>query len=623
MDTDRNLLFAVLALQADLLDRDQFVQACTLWTARKDTPIADLLVAQGWLTPAGRGVVEQLIEFKLKKHGGDARASLAAATGAEARGALASLADADVAQSLAALPGVRGHRNGEAAAAEDFSTMPPADSAGRNLLYEEIGRGGMGRVLRGRDPELRRDLAVKVLREEYRDDATVGRRFVEEAQIGGQLQHPGIVPVYELGRFPDRRPYFTMKLVKGRTLAELLRERPNAEHDRPRILTIFEQVCQTLAYAHSKGVIHRDLKPSNVMVGPFGEVQVMDWGLAKVLEARKDADPEATTAGSLIRTVRSGSTAEEDGRTGVVGTPAFMPPEQARGEVEAVDERADVFGLGAILCVILTGRPPYTAADRQELMRQAAAGDVAEAFARLDGCGADAELVALCKWCLAPAREQRPREAGEVAARMAAYQARVQERLRQAELERAAAEARAEEAKATAAAERKARRRTVGLALAVLLLLTTGGGGTWLFQHQRLVHEQEVARQRQATEDGVSRLMSDAQRLSDQAWNASGKNIPDFYEQARDAAAKADDLARNGDASEAVKEQAADLARSLEAKAEAAKRDHELSRALLEVRGPRGGADVSDEREGIHEPGGRAECRGAVSVRVPGVGPDL
>src|SRR5262249_28495092 len=157
------------------------------------------------------------------------------------------------------------------------------DSAGRNILYEEIGRGGIGRVLRGRDPELRRDLAVKVLRDEYRDDANVQRRFVEEAQVGGQLQHPGVVPVYELGRFPDRRPYFTMKLVRGRPLAELLKERPDVSHDQARFVAIFEAVCQAVAYAHSKGVIHRDLKPSNVMVGAFGEVQVMDWGLAKVL----------------------------------------------------------------------------------------------------------------------------------------------------------------------------------------------------------------------------------------------------------------------------------------------------------------------------------------------------
>jgi hypothetical protein len=195
MDTDRNLLFAVLALQAGLIDRDRFVQVCALWATRKDIAIADLLIEQGWLTPEDRSDVGRLLDRKLKKHGGDVRASLAAVTGAEARGALASIADPDVERTLAALPASWVPGNGRAAAAEDFSTVPPDGSAGRNILYEEIGRGGIGRVLRGRDPDLRRDLAVKVLRDEYRGDANVQRRFVEEAQVGGQLQHPGVVPV--------------------------------------------------------------------------------------------------------------------------------------------------------------------------------------------------------------------------------------------------------------------------------------------------------------------------------------------------------------------------------------------------------------------------------------------
>src|SRR3989475_9002305 len=124
-----------------------------------------------------------------------------------------------------------------------------------------------------------------------------------------------------------------MRLVNGQTLADLLEERQDPQNDLPRFLTIFELICQTLAYAHGKGVIHRDLKPANAMVGAFGEVQVMDWGLAKVLgRDGPGANPEATTAGTVVRTVRSDSTAEPDGRTGVVGTPAYMAPEQARGE---------------------------------------------------------------------------------------------------------------------------------------------------------------------------------------------------------------------------------------------------------------------------------------------------
>ena len=177
-----------------------------------------------------------------------------------------------------------------------MAEMPatPEGSWGRYQLQGEIARGGMGAVIKGRDVDLGRDLAIKVLLESHRGNPEVVRRFVEEAQIGGQLQHPGIVPVYELGTFPDRRPYFAMKLVKGgpwRALAGRANATESRPHeDLPRFLSIFEQVCQTMAYAHARGVIHRDLKPSNMMVGSFGEVQVMDWGLAKVLPRGGVAD---------------------------------------------------------------------------------------------------------------------------------------------------------------------------------------------------------------------------------------------------------------------------------------------------------------------------------------------
>src|SRR5262249_6974738 len=220
---------------------------------------------------------------------------------------------------------------------------------------------------------------------------------------GGQLQHPGIVPIYELGAFSDRRPYFAMKLVKGRTLSSLLAERPAAAHDLPRYLSIFEAVCQTVAYAHARGVIHRDLKPSNVMVGGFGEVQVMDWGLAKVLGAGGVVDEERTArrAGieAGVQTGRSGSDADASRAGSVLGTPAYMAPEQARGEVDWLDERSDVFSLGAVLCEILTGLPPYVGRSSGEVLRRAARADLEDAFARLDECGAEPELLALARRC--------------------------------------------------------------------------------------------------------------------------------------------------------------------------------------------------------------------------------
>jgi eukaryotic-like serine/threonine-protein kinase len=302
---------------------------------------------------------------------------------------------------------------------------PPPAHAGRCELLGEIGRGGMGAVLAGRDPALNRSLAVKVLRADRAGDAGMERRFLEEAQICGQLQHPGVVPVYDVDRLEDGRPFFTMKLVKGRTLADLLAERKGPADDLPRFLAVFEQVCQTLAYAHSRGILHRDLKPANVMVGEFGEVQVMDWGLAKVLtgERRVESAPAAKPQ-STIYTVR---TADPDGRSQegtVLGTPAYMAPEQARGEVDDLDARCDVFGLGAVLCEVLTGKPPFEGPTPEQTRRRAAAGDLREAFARLDGCGADAELVRLAKACLDPNPERRLADATAVAAAVTAHRSR-------------------------------------------------------------------------------------------------------------------------------------------------------------------------------------------------------
>jgi serine/threonine-protein kinase len=243
--------------------------------------------------------------------------------------------------------------------------MPPPDalseatrsSAGRYQLLREIGRGGMGIVLEADDRELGRRLAVKVLLEQHQDDETLVRRFLDEARICGRLEHPGIVPIHELGRLADQRPFFTMRLIQGQTLAALLQARRHPTDDLPRFLTIFEQVCQTMAYAHSHGIIHRDLKPANIMVGSFGEVQVMDWGLAKVLNPAGAALPPDAITDQAGKPNLPGDSATSLAGT-VMGTPGYMAPEQARGDTAHIDARCVVFGLGAILCVILTGKPP-------------------------------------------------------------------------------------------------------------------------------------------------------------------------------------------------------------------------------------------------------------------------
>ena len=382
-------------------------------------------------------------------------------------------------QSLQAAPATA-----ETAAPPDTSDAvapaPPITAAQRYTLLVEIAHGGMGVIWRATDTALGREVAVKVLQDKYKPDSAAARRFATEARITAQLQHPAIPPVHDCGQLPDGRPFLAMKLIKGRTLEQLLRQRSDPSGERGRFLAVFEQVCQGVAYAHAHNVIHRDLKPGNVMVGGFGEVQVMDWGLAKVLTeavvpAQTDTEPGETVGATLIRgSDTDGSDASYTQAGSILGTLAYMPPEQAAGEISKIVQRSDVFGLGAILAVILTGKPPYVGPDTEAVRVMAIRGDLAACLARLDGCGAEPELVSLCKRCLAFAPAERPRDAGAVAEEIARLRTAAEERARAAERERAAAEARVAE-------QRRKRRWQLAAAATVVLALLAGLGGLAAF----------------------------------------------------------------------------------------------------------------------------------------------
>jgi tetratricopeptide (TPR) repeat protein len=396
---------------------------------------------------------------------------------------------------------------------------PSLTEAHRYVLGDELARGGMGVVYRATDTALDREVAVKVLQEKFGPGSGAARRFADEARITGQLQHPAIPPVHDLGTLPDGRPFLAMKLIKGQTLDVLLKARTSPGEERGRFVAVFEQVCQALACAHDHGVIHRDLKPANVMVGNYGEVQVMDWGLAKVLGPRPATmtDPDATRAGTEIQSLRD-SDGEFTQAGSILGTPAFMPPEQAIGAVDQVDARSDVFGLGGILCVILTGRPPFEG-DSAESIRQAAAkGKVAEAFASLDACGAESELIALCKRCLAAEKEDRPADAGEVAGKVAGLRTAAEERARRAELERAAAEARS--------AERRKRRRLAVAAAVVLAAAVVGGLSAVLLVQRRA--NADLAEKSQELADKNTEL-ADKQAKVEQRFELAQKAIAKLH----------------------------------------------------------------------------------------------
>jgi PAS domain S-box-containing protein len=364
MNTDRNLLFGVLALQTELIDATQFIEACLLWTTRKEESLADLLLGRGWIELADSAHVEYLVERKLQRHGGNVHASLAAIPD-DIKHSLAALGDDDIQRSLAG-----GLLPSEPPSVATIDYVPRR--AERYCRLRLHATGGIGRVWLAHDSDLGRIVALKELRPERADQAALQARFLQEAQITGQLEHPGIIPVYELSRAPGEQLFYTMRCVKGRTLREAAR----AYHARrlagqldtlelPALLSAFVTVCNTVAYAHARGVIHRDLTGLNVMLGDFGEVVVLDWGLAKLVGRR---DAEAETLPVLVEGAGADSGYTIHGQA--LGTPSYMAPEQAAGHLDLIDRRTDVYGLGAILYEILTGHPPFVASDTDAVLRK-------------------------------------------------------------------------------------------------------------------------------------------------------------------------------------------------------------------------------------------------------------
>jgi serine/threonine protein kinase/formylglycine-generating enzyme required for sulfatase activity len=447
---DGGLLFGRMALHTGFIDQETLDNAINQQRTDKAKSLADILVQCGSISEEDRRAIDHLCQRHVARHGDDPQQSLDSLTMGRT-------------VSYRQPPGT------------DTVTYSQKSADGKQSegtfgdyeLVREIGRGGMGRVLAAHDRTLDREVALKVLQPGANAD-----RFMRESKITARLPHPGIPPVYALGTLADGSPFLAMKLIFGQTLAAELKTA-----DRPRLLQVFTQVCQAVGFAHSRRIIHRDLKPANIMVGAFGEVQVMGWGLAKDLTSqdmpsasRSSEVPSVPIVGTEPNRTTdhhaSGESTDDRTQAGtVMGTPSYMAPEQARGE--ATDARADVFALGGILCAILTGQPPFTGRFSLEVIQRAAAANLAEALARLDGCGADAELVSLCRHCLSPNPVDRPADGQAVADGLTAYLNGMQERLQAAERERAVSLAKATE-------ERKRRRVVAALSAVVVIILVVG-----------------------------------------------------------------------------------------------------------------------------------------------------
>ncbi len=379
-----NLLFGILALQNDFVSRNQLVAATAVWIGNKDRTLESVLVEQGALDNDERQLIAALVRKHLANHQGDPQQSLRALSslGSSVRNELTQLNDSMVTQGVAQVSLDRADSSSDDLYATQ--TISPRDLGPHLLRFRVLrphARGGLGRVSIALDTELKREVAFKELLDEHADSLAKRSRFLREAEITGGLEHPGIVPVYGLGHYADGRPFYAMRFVQGDSLKEAI----EFFHDSRavvadpgermlqlrRLLARFIDVCEAIEYAHSRGVLHRDLKPGNIMLGKYGETLVVDWGLAKTVQPsgqerdREEHHLELSGKGDATETLKGSP----------LGTPAFMPPEQADGQLHRLGPASDVYSLGATLYCLLTGNAPFTDDSIDDTLTKVRRGD--------------------------------------------------------------------------------------------------------------------------------------------------------------------------------------------------------------------------------------------------------
>jgi serine/threonine protein kinase/Flp pilus assembly protein TadD len=572
-DAGRDALLGLLAIQTGLADTTAVVAALGAWARDRARPVADLLAAAGALDAPRRALLEGLVDEHLRAHGGVERCLASLPVGDSTRERLGRLGDPllDATLSLAGRPPGADDPPGPEGRAAAFAVGATSSGDQRFRVIRPHAKGGLGAVFVALDRELNREVALKEILGKHADDPVKRQRFLVEAEITGGLEHPGIVPVYGLGTYGDGRPYYAMRFIKGDSLKEAVEQfhadatwkaDPGGRSLALRkLLRRFTDVCNAVGYAHSRGVLHRDIKPGNVIVGTYGETLVVDWGLAKPLGR---VDPGADAGERALTPASAGGGETLPGSA--LGTPAYMSPEQAAGDLEALGPRSDVYSLGATLYCLLTGKAPFHG-EVGEVLRQVEQGEFPPPRQVDPSIDRALEAVCLKAMALDPAdRYPSPRALAEDVERWMADEP---------------VSARREPF--TERARRWVRRRrtavTAATAVAVVGLAVAVGGGAWL------------ERQRQARAARVDVALGGALLLEKEAEGAV--DDPARWAAAREAAHQVE--AMRPDARDAATRDRIDaLVRAVTEEAAAAERDRAVQARLVDIRSAK-----ADDPDGI------------------------